>query len=366
MSTTASEEPLRLHRHRRWAFDQLLVESALIPPVFVVVTVFSRPGPVEYQWFVELSTPAAVIWAVLVLPLFVYRLTLGRRKHMEISSTDSPRPGAVVHEILWPYVKGIQVAWGLTGRRVRVSERASRGPVTLYAPRAGWLPDRRFDREVSELRQRAIEHGATVQPARSRRWGLAVGLTLVAVVLATGVRTAVVGAVWPWTPIASRVGEGCPALDAAGLERYWPASSRQLDKDQDVDFGTLQHSSCIWVRDFSPDGVGPFEAIRLTVRLHEPKAERSAVAAATHEFDEHQRASDYPYVRVPGFGDEAFFISTPARVLLGARKANVNVFVSVWPGKLDGDGDAAVQGLAAEILDDIELDSTEAAEREPA
>jgi len=366
MSATASEEPLRLHRHRRWAFDQLLAESALIPLVLVVVTVFSRTGPVDYQWYVELATPAAVIWAVLVLPLFVYRLTWGRRGYTEISSTDSPHPGPGGQEVLWPYVSGMQVAWGLTGRRVRVTERAGRGPVTLYAPRSGWLPDRRFERELAELRQRAIEHGATLAPTRPRWPGLSVRLVLVAIVLATGVRTVIVGAVWPWTAIASRTVEACPALEAAGLERYWPASTRQLDKDQDFDYGSWEHAGCMWVRDFSPDGVGPFETIGLTVRRYESDSEQSAVTAATHEFDEEQRLSDYPYVRVPGFGDEAFFISTPARVLLGARKANVTVFVSVWPGKLEGDGDAAVQGLAAEILDDIELDSTEAAERRPA
>ena len=111
--------------------------------------------------------------------------------------------------------------------------------------------------------------------------------------------------------------------------------------------------------------VGPFETVGLTVRRYESDSEQSAVTAAIREFDEERRLSDYPYVRAPGFGEEAFLISVPTRVLLAARKANVTVFVSVWPGELDGDGDAAVQGLAAEILDDIELDSTETAEHEP-
>ncbi|WP_430782411.1 hypothetical protein [Actinoplanes sp. G11-F43] len=63
-----------------------------------------------------------------------------------------------------------------------------------------------------------------------------------------------------------------------------------------------------WVRQFSSGAVGAFG---LTVGRHSADSEQSAVTAAFRDLDEAERGSDHWYARVSGFGDEAFFISTP-------------------------------------------------------
>lgn len=366
-TATVSGERLLLRRYRRRAFDSLVVEGVLPTFLLWAVVVIVRSGPVDYRWFPVLACITAAYWALLVLPVFVVRLTLGRRMVLALSpdGIESLSPSAGL--VPWQDIAGVRAVRRLTGRRVKVTRRGG-SSMLLYAPRSGWLPDPRFERDLAELREWAVRHGARIDPGKSHQLEprrlrspmTVAGLILVAILVAAGLRVADRGVIWPWTPITSGVTDACPALEAAGLERHWPADSRERAVDENRDFGRMQLSECRWGNTFGTDPE-PFDLLVVTISRYEPDSASSAVAKAARGYD-FDRARMSSSRSLAGVGDEAVFSADAGSVAVAARKANSTVFM--W-ANLDSQDRAeeaatsALQALTAAMIADFRLESTE-------
>ncbi|RSM56802.1 hypothetical protein DMB66_32805 [Actinoplanes sp. ATCC 53533] len=319
------------------------------------------PGPVDYPAYRWLAGIAAIMVAALTA-LFVLPLALGRGTVVVLTpdGIDSglPIPG----HIPWSAVVSLRAVCRLEGRQVLLT-RADGTAVTLYAPWGpGWLPDPTFEREMAELRNWAARYGAVVEPdVQDRRRPAAVIAVAVASVLATaGVRAAEREVIWPWTPTASHVTAACPALQAAGLDRVWPANTRTRDRNE-LDRHELGESSyCGWVHRARD---APYIRLSAVVRRHDAFAGFSAINMAIRGYTTDRTVQTFAEpVRdlgddaVMSSADDAFMTSSADQVLVVARRANVTVSVDVSMTPQDpARAETAAQGLTAAIIAGIGL-----------
>jgi hypothetical protein len=355
--TVAPEGKAPVFRRRpRRAVERLALEAAL--PVLVVLTgaVVVGDGPVDHQFYRWLAAIAAGVAVLLTVPLFLLRLTLGRRVSVVLTpdGIDSglPRPG----RISWSDVSSAHAVWRASDRQILLTRRIG-PPVGLYAPRgSAWLPDPEFRREVARFGQWSARQGSVMEQMKSPRWTVAAVALVVLVALgAAGVRAVDRGVIWPWTPTAARATAACPALQAAGLERFWPADTRTLERDEQDRMELGEYSYCWWVRSLDRPADAPYIRLSAVVRRHSAFMLSSPIAMAVDSYrsDLAAESSTQP---VPGLGDEAFMSSADDGVLVAARRANVTVSIGV---DLDlrqrPEAEAAARALTAAILAGVRL-----------
>lgn len=350
-------EALVLRRRRRRAVECLVLETA--PALLAVVAggVIVGSGPLDYRFYGWLAANAAGFGAALLVPVFLLRLALGGRVSVALTpdgiGSGLPRPG----RIPWSDIVSFRVVWRLAGRHVLLTRRS--GPaVRLYAPRgSGWLPDPAFRREMAGFRQWAARYGTGIeQGSQNRRWPAAAGALVVLTVLATAVvRAADRGVIWPSTPTASRVTAACPALQAAGLDRFWPSATRTLERDEEFRLDLGEYSYCGWVSRIGRTHDAPYIRLSAVVRRHGAFALSSPIAMAVTSYNSDRAAESSPEP-VPGLGDQAFMISADDEVLVAARQANVTVSIRVdLDLRHQQEAEAAVRALTAAILAGIRL-----------
>jgi hypothetical protein len=349
---------LVFRRRRRLAVESLALGAALTLLTVLAGFVIVGSGPVDYLACGWLAATAAGTTVVLLVPLFVLRLALDRRISVALTPdgivTGLPGPD----RIAWADVVRLGTVWRLAGRQVLLKRRS--GPaVRLDAPRgSGWLPDPTFGRELAGFREWATRHGASVEVGgQGRRWSaVVIALVVLAVLTAAGVRAADRGVIWPSTPTASRVTAACPALQAAGLDRVWPAATRTLERDEQDRLDLGEYSYCWWVRRPGRAQDAPYLRLSAVVRRHRAFAQSSPITMAVNSYTSDRAAQSSPEP-VPGLGDDAFARSADDEVLVAARRANITVAIDI---DLDlrhrQEAEAAARALVAAILADIRLD----------
>lgn len=313
-------------------------------------------GPVDHRFYSWLAATAAGIAAVLTVPVFLLRLALGRRVSVALTSDgiDSGllRPGIIP----WSDVISLHAVWRHSDRQILLTRRSG-PPVRLYAPRgSAWLPDLAFRREVDRFRQWSASHGNTIEQGERPRWtAAAVALVALAMLATAGVRAVDRGVIWPWTPTAAQVTAACPALQAAGLERFWPAGTRTLERDEQDRHELGEYSYCWWVSRLGRMQDAPYIRLSAVVRRHSAFAQSSSIAMAVNSYRSDHAAVSSPEP-VAGLGDEAFMSSNDDDVLVAARRANVTVSIDV---DLDlrhrQEAETAARALTAAILAGIRL-----------
>jgi hypothetical protein len=326
-----AHQPRSFRRRRRRAAERLIPETAFPLVTVLAGAVIVGSGPLDYRFSSWLAAIAATIVAVFTVPLFVLRLALGSRVPVVLTpdAIDSalPRPG----RIPWADVASLRTVSRLADRHVLLTRRDGTA-VRLYAPRgSGWLPDPAFDREICEFRRYAARYGAEFEPDREdrRRPAAVLALTVLALLVTSGVRAADRGVIWPSTPTASQVTAACPALQTAGLDRVWPADTRTLDRD-DLERHVLGESSyCGWVRRLDRSQDAPYMRIAAVVRRHDTFALSSPVAMATRSFNSERDTESSP-LPAQALGDEAFMTLADDEVLVSARQANVTVSITFY------------------------------------
>ncbi|HWS31937.1 MAG TPA: hypothetical protein VN408_04250 [Actinoplanes sp.] len=358
MTATDSGERLSLRRQRRWAYD-LLIVGGVLPPVLVFTgAMFLHGLPFDYLWIPRLAAVTAWIWVLLVLPAFVLRMTLLRRKEVTLTPEGIQNSDPAKEPVPWSNIVDLKVVWRPAGYGVRVLKEWG-PPVLLYAPRSGWLPDRRFHQDVAELRELAIQRGAPINaatPPRPQSPLLAVGLIIAVVFAATVARIVPSGAVWPWTSTASTAPDACVAADAAGLEQYWPARLRVLTaKERYEDAG----SRCEWLEQNLIDEFAPYRTLDVRIGRFSSDGETSGVAQAFRDFKTDRMDETKPRT-VPDLGDEAYLATYSGQVRVQARKANVTVTVTVdFRAGKSGEAESQARALTEGIIHLVRRDTTE-------
>jgi hypothetical protein len=362
-------EALVLRRRRRHAVQCLVLEAAATLLVASAAGVLVGTGPVDYRAYSSLTAAAAGIMTVFLVPLFVLRLTLARRITV-VLTRDGIDSG--LQRIAWSDVVSVHTVRQPAGRRVQLQRRG--GPaVWLYAPMGSrWLPDPAFQREVAAFRQWAARHGAGVEDGGpDRRWpAVAGGLVVLAVLAAAGIRAAGRGVIWPWMPTASRVSAACPALQAAGLDRVWPADTRTLERDEDDRLDLGEYTYCSWVSRPGRRHDAPYLRLSAVVRGHDAFWPYSPIAMAATSYHADLAAASSPQP-LPGLADEAFISTADDDVLIAARRANVTVSIDVdldprHPHEAQTTARTTARTLTAAILDDIRLGEENEAVTRPA
>jgi hypothetical protein len=317
---------LVLRRRRRHAVERLVLEAVAALLAALVVGVFFGSGPVDYRACSRLTATAAGIAAVFLIPLFVLRLTLSRRV-IVVLTRDGIDSG--LQRIAWSDVAGLRTVGRSAGRRVLV-ERRDGTAVTLYAPKGpGWLPDPAFRHEIAAVRRWAARHDTRFEDdGPDRRRPAATGVLAVVAVLVAGVWTADRGVIWPWMPTASAVSAACPALQAAGLDRFWPADTRTLERDEDDRLDLGEYTYCSWAIRPGRLHDAPYLRLSAVVRRHDAYGFYSPIAMAVTSHHSDRAAASTPQL-LPGLGDEAFISAADDDVLIAARRANVTVSIDL-------------------------------------
>jgi hypothetical protein len=177
------------------------------------------------------------------------------------------------------------------------------------------------------------------------------------VVLATAVvRAADRGVIWPWTPTATHMSAACPALQAAGLDRFWPATTRTLERDERDRHELGEYSYCWWVSRLGHMQDAPYIRLSAVVKRHTAFAQSSPIAMAINSYhsDRAEKSSTKP---VPGLGDEAFMSATDDEVVVAARRANVTVSIAVHlDPQRPQNAEEPARALNTAIIADIHLD----------
>jgi hypothetical protein len=349
------EAPVFRRRPRR-AVERLALEAVLPVLLVLVGAVIVGSEPVDHQFYTWMTATVAGIAVVLTVPLCLLRLALGRRVSVALTpdgiNSGLPRPG----RIPWSDVIGLHTVWRPSDRQILVT-RHSGPPVRLYAPRgSAWLPDPAFRRELARLKQWSAGHGTTIAQGERPRWArAAIALVALAVLATAGLRAVDRGVIWPWTPTAARVTAACPALQAAGLERFWPAETRSLERDEQDRHELGEYSYCWWVSRLGRTEDAPYVRLSAVVRRHSAFAQSGPIAMAVNSYHSDQ-AAESSTEPVPGLGDEAFISSADDEVLVAARRANVTVSIDV---DLDlrqrQEAETAARALTAAILAGIHL-----------
>jgi hypothetical protein len=188
-----------------------------------------------------------------------------------------------------------------------------------------------------------------------RRWRAAPRWLLLAVAALPVLDVALMvprGAVWPWTATASAPPPACTVLDAAGLERYWPAASRRkiLDEPDRTPGDRVERTRCEWFEEDRGGPSAPFLSLVATVGRYGGDATTSPVNDAHARLDLTREALTGSR-DVSGRFDEAFVAPYGGGgVQVWARRANMIVSVAIVPV---GDGavpDTIGRDLVAAML----------------
>jgi hypothetical protein len=358
VTASPAGEALVFRQRRRQAVQCLVLEAALTVLAVLAGGVIVGSGPVDYRAYGWLAAITAGAVVVLPVPLFVRRLARGRLLSVVLTpdGIGSGRPGP--GRIAWPDVVSLRTVWRPAGQHVVLTRRGG-PPMGLYAPQgSGWLPDPAFRSEMAAFRRYAARYGAGIEQdgRHDRRWPAAAGALLVLAGLATaGVRAAERGVIWPSTPTASRVTAACPALQAAGLDRFWPADTRTLQRDEQDRQELGEYSYCWWVERPGRTKDAPYLRLSAVVRRHGAVALSSPIATAATSYHVDRAAASSPEP-VPELGDEAFISSADDEVLVTARRANVTVSIDVdLDRRHRHEAEAAARALTAAILAGIRL-----------
>lgn len=167
------------------------------------------------------------------------------------------------------------------------------------------------------------------------------------------------GVVWPWSPAATRTEAACPALDAAGLDRYWRADSRRLLHEESDPISHGVRTRCDWFRRDDAQGgpVAPFLGLTGAVTRYDGDTTRSSVADAVERFAV-DRIGLSKQRNLRGVGDEAVGSTFGTSVRVFARRANVVVTVEILlydKGAGAGQAEDAARALAATMLGQVPL-----------
>ncbi|XVU24264.1 hypothetical protein ACQPZJ_44720 [Actinoplanes sp. CA-054009] len=353
-------QTLVFHRRRRWAVECLAFEVGCAVIFVPVVAVIGGSGLIDYRSYAAMAATAAVIAALVSLPVFVLRLAGAGRLAVGFTG-EGVELGPAGAGIAWPQVTAIVTVWGPTGRRVVLTRRDA-APVIVYAPHgSAWLPDRRFRRELAQLRHAAAHNAPGIeQHSGHRRRALAVTVAGVAALLAAVVVRAVDrGVIWPWTPVAAEVAAACPALHGAGLDQFWPVGARVLDRDERDRNDVGDYSYCGWSRRPGQPDESPFLHLSAVVKRHTGFARSSPIAMAARSYTAERGTHTSP---LPGAGEQAFIRSTGDEVEVGARRANVTVVIHLDlssrypdPAEAGSQAEDAARTLTAVILARISL-----------
>lgn len=371
MTAAPGGEASAFRRRPRRAVERTVLQVVLPSLGVLAGAVILGSGPVDYAFYGRLAGFLATLAAVVAVLLVGARLRLGSRVPVTLTpdGIDSglPMPGLVP----WPDVASLRTESHQAERHVLLRRRNGTA-VRLYAPRgSGWLRDPAFDREIAEFRRCAADYGVTFDPDRQvRRWPAAVvTLAVLGVLAIAGVRAADRGVIWPSTPTAtaSQVTAACEALQAAGLDRVWPADTRTLDRD-DLDRHELgEYSYCGWRSRLGRTQDAPYLRIAAVVRRHAavtvphaPFATSSPIAMAIRSYTS-ERDAESRTKPVPALGDEAFVSTADDEVLVAARRANVTVSITVYIDVARNPRDphevgTAARDLTAAIVASVRLD----------
>jgi len=356
MSRSPGGERVVLYPRRRHAVELLALQATVVLLLALASMVFAGSGPLDYSSVPLAASVLGFLGVVLVL-LFLLRLVLAGKTPVALTphGIESGQ-----RRVPWSQIVSVRTVWRPGGRHVRLTRRDAL-TARLYAPwGSAWLPDPRFQDEMAWLRAWADRYGPGIQHRTQNRRAPAIAVVslVVALVAAAGVRAAQRGVIWASTPTASRVTAACPALQAAGLDRIWPADSRIRSRD-DQDHNDLgDYSYCWWENrtDRTPDA--PYLRLTAVVKRHGAYGRSSPIAMAIDSYDS-DRAEVPSAEPVAGLGDEAFTYSAHDRVQVTARRANVTVTIGI---DLDSpqpqSATATARSLTAAILADARLDAT--------
>ena len=248
MTVVLGNETLVFNLGHRRAVRRLVLELVALVLVVLASAAIVGRGPVVYPGYSRPGSISAGIAVVLILVRFVLGLTLDR-KGTVVLTPEGVDPGPAGPEfIAWSDIVSVHTRWSPRGRHVLLTRRDDQpDPVQLFTPTgSAWLPDPVFDRELDALRQWADRYGTGIEhDGRNWRWPQVVtGLVILAVLTTSGVRAAERGTIWPWTAIVTTVTSACPALRAAGLDRFRPAHTRALERDQHNRDEAGEYSNC--------------------------------------------------------------------------------------------------------------------------
>jgi hypothetical protein len=180
---------------------------------------------------------------------------------------------------------------------------------------------------------------------------MAVALVVVVALATAGMRTVERGVIWPWTPVVTRVIKACPGLQAAGLDRVWPADTRALERDETDRLELGDYSYCSWGHRPGRAQDAPYIRLTAVVRRHSAYRMYSPIAMAIRDYHADRAATSKP---VSGLGDEAFTTSVGDEVMVRARRANVTISIDVTlDSRHQQEAEAAARALTAAILADI-------------
>jgi hypothetical protein len=328
------DENVTLRPSWRTVLDSAVMVTVVGTIILAVPDAFIRGAPIDWKRLVF----AIVLCAMASVS---YELIQATRRSVTLT------PEGVGDRVRWSQVE-----------RILADPGTREGDVWLYLatgsrsalpwPRASmWHRDARFDRDVERIHAYAVAHGAPVGPVE-RRSGRDKRVTL-AVVLALGLAAFLVqairhGVVTPWQHSATAPAFACDTLLSAGLDRYWPAESRDDPKEsRGSTFGVPQKVCTIYAAVQTTDSV---ESLSLSIVTWPGDYNISAIAQARTRYQEDGDLQ--PVTRLDGLGDEAFLEVHDPFTTVEARVANVTVQLSSSGRPTDG-LTALLAGVVAQI-----------------
>jgi hypothetical protein len=337
-SLTFGRDPVAVAGHGlRW-----LVAGFLLVVVTAAVTGW---GPIDYRW---VATISGVVGAVMAVGLFGYGCLLSRAR-VRVSDVGVSPYARAGEPIPWRRIRRLRTVWHPFGRRmvVDVDQAGRLWPMPLGAPgRPLWRGGMLFEAQVAAVGEVASRHGlVVVHEPGPKRWTATVAvLGLLAV---GGVAAVARGVIWPWTATLPAVADACPAVAAAGLDRYWPTSDRELVRDErDVhELGVFSY--CTWTTS-RPHRTSRYWRLDVVVRWHGRFVASSAVGNAISAFDAARDELRHP-APVPGLGDEAYVSAGSAGVVV-ARRANATVKITL-SGRSTADAQHLALVLCTSVVD---------------
>jgi hypothetical protein len=252
--------------------------------------------------------------------------------------------------IEWDRIAHVRIAWRPFGRHVAIGVRAA-GRVRqlrLAAPYgSGWRHDPTFDQQMAAIRVVAARHTVPVigKPGPPRRWTAAVAAVVLLVAAGSTAGAVRRGVIWPWTPTIPAVAAACPAVQAAGLDRHWPAATRTVSRDERDAHELGVFSYCTWTS--TPGRPSRFSRLDVVVQWHGQFAMSSAVSNAISAL---KTARDRLLLPAPvsDIGDEAYLAAGSPAVVV-ARRANATVKVAL-SGKAAAQAQHVALVLCAEMV----------------
>ena len=339
-------EPLSFRRRpgRLVAGSLLWLAAGLL--VMVTATAVIGRGPIDYR----LTAAIAVVGAAALLLVLAVSGGLLAVARVEVSDAGiTAHAGGRGEPIGWERIAHMRVVWHPFGRRlvVGVLQAGRLWPVPLAAPSGSiWVDDSSFAEQLEAVTALACRHRVPVILEPGPRRSTAV-VAVIAVVAAATVAAVARGVIWPWTPTLPAVAAACPALAAAGLDRYWPAAERDLSRDERDAHELGVFSYCTWTAS-GPDGTSRFVRLDVVVKWHGAFAASSAVSNATSGLAGDRDTLARPERPVRGLGDEAY-MSAGKPVEVVARRANATVSISL-AARSDADARTVALALCSAIV----------------